>query len=215
MRDRFRVSPHLRAGHGKEGIGAVYKRSARAERNKRIHVRRAAPQALESADKEVLIDDHDRGRKQQLRKAHRDVVPRKECRQRPAPHHVSHGNIHEREQESDRQKQSAFETRRIVILERRLRLALRLRGDAPALFACTVPRTFHRGNHGIGSGVAFHAHRVCQQTHGAGRNARHSRNRLFDPCRAGGAAHAGHIVLFLHITRTPCGQHTALFHKLL
>ena len=55
------------------------------------------PEGLEAADEKALVDDHDDDREQKLRQAHRHVVIRVEARQRPAPHHVPHRNIHEHE----------------------------------------------------------------------------------------------------------------------
>ena len=88
--DGFLVPAHLSAGHGKERIGAVNKRGAGAERDERIHIRCAVHESLEAADEELLIDDHDDHRQQQLRQPHRDMVAVIELRQRPAPHHVPH-----------------------------------------------------------------------------------------------------------------------------
>ena len=53
------VAAHLRTGHGEEGVGAVAEGCRRTEGDERIHVRCAAPQALEAADEEFLVDDHD------------------------------------------------------------------------------------------------------------------------------------------------------------
>ena len=63
----------LRAGHGEEGVGAPDKAGRGAQRHQRIHVGGAVDQALEAADEELLVDDHDDARQQQLNKAHGDV----------------------------------------------------------------------------------------------------------------------------------------------
>ena len=90
IHDRVHVAAHLRAGHRKQRIGTVRERRCRAEGDQRVHVRRAVPQALEAADEEFLVDDHDDDRQQQLRQTHGHMIVVVEARQRPAPHHVPH-----------------------------------------------------------------------------------------------------------------------------
>ena len=57
-------------------------------------------QALEAADEELLVDDHDDAGQQQLDQGHRDVVAVKPGGQGPAPHHVSHGEVHQHQQKA-------------------------------------------------------------------------------------------------------------------
>ena len=92
--------------------------------------------ALEAADEELLVDDHDDDGQQQLRQAHGDVVAVIKRRQRPAPHHVAHGKIHQHEQKAQRPDQSLrSQLRRLVVV----RAALGVRRPAPAL--CCAPLT--------------------------------------------------------------------------
>ena len=44
--------------------------------------------------------------------------------------------------------------------------------------------------------IALHHHGVCQQVYSTAFNALKGRHRLFNSGRAGGAAHAGNVVLF-------------------
>ena len=75
---------------GRQGEGAVNKGCGRTQRNPSVHVGRTVPQALEAADEELLIDDHDDHRQQQLQKPHCHMVAVKKGWQRPAPQHVPH-----------------------------------------------------------------------------------------------------------------------------
>ena len=84
------VAPHLRVRHGKQGKGAVPEGRRRAQRDQRVHVGRAVPQAFESADEKFLVDDHDNDGQQQLQKPHGHMIAVEKGGQRPAPHHVSH-----------------------------------------------------------------------------------------------------------------------------
>ena len=74
--DGLRVAAYLRARHGEKRVRAVNERRRSAERDEGIHVRRAMPQALETADEKFLIDYHHDGREQQLRQPHGDVIVR-------------------------------------------------------------------------------------------------------------------------------------------
>ena len=75
------------------------------------------PQTLKAADKEFLVDDHDDSGKQKLYKPHGNVVVVEPCRERPAPHHVSHGEIHEDNEKACRGDQPVFESRCLVVFE--------------------------------------------------------------------------------------------------
>ena len=57
--DCIHVPLYLRSRHGKQGVDAVYKRCGRTKRYQRVHVRCFMPEALETADKEFLVDHHD------------------------------------------------------------------------------------------------------------------------------------------------------------
>ena len=192
--DGLIVAAHLRARHGKERIGTVHERRRRPEGHERIHVRRAVPERPEAADEKLLVDDHDDHRQQQLRQAHGDVVAVIKLRQRPAPHHVAHGKVHQHEQKAQRPEESAPQLRRLVVSQR-----VSAGGGACALLRaldrCAVARGLHRVDDGLVRRRALHPHGVGQQADRARRHARHVRHRLFHARRAGRAAHAGDMVL--------------------
>ena len=182
----------LRVRHGEQRIDAPAVGRCRAERDKRVHVRRAAQQALCSAYEKFLIDDHDDPGQQQLDKTHSDVVAVKPAWQRPAPHHMAHREIHQNEQKCDRGDQPLFKMRRLPVLQRTC--VCRGRGFLPAhrrAVACVL----NGFDDGGGLRRALDAHRVCEQAHCAGRNARDLFDRLFHTCAASGAVHAGHGIL--------------------
>jgi len=51
-------------------------------------------QALKTVNKELLVDDHNDHCQIQLYQTHHHMVAVHKCRQRPVPHHMSHGEIH-------------------------------------------------------------------------------------------------------------------------
>ena len=55
--------------------------------------------------------------KQQLYQTHGDVVSIKEGGQRPAPHHMAHGEIHQRDQKADGDDESFFHLRGLCVLQ--------------------------------------------------------------------------------------------------
>ena len=95
---------------------------------------------LEAADEELLVDDHNDDRQQQLRQPHCDMVADIELWQRPAPHHVPHREIHQDEQEAKRREKPALQHRRVMVGKRVL-----LGGAAllHALDGCAVARILH------------------------------------------------------------------------
>ena len=191
--DGLRIAAHLRARHGKERIRAVDKRRRRAERHERVHVRHAVPERLVAADEKLLVDDHDDHRQQQLCQAHGNMVTVIKARQRPAPHHVPHGKIHQDEQKAQRPAEPAPQSRRLVVGER---VAVGRGGRLPALNGRAVARSLHRVDDRLIRRRALHAHGVRQQADRACRHARHVRHRLFHARRAGGTTHTGDIKLF-------------------
>ena len=195
LHDGRRVAAHLRARHGEKGVGAVTKGRGRAQRDERIHIRRAVEERAESVDEEFLVDDHDGDGQQHLEQPHCDVVIRKAGGQRPAPHHVPHRDIHQRKQKAQRRDQAALERRGFAVGQRVL-----LRGGGRrtgrALERRAVARRLHSGNDGLSRSRAFHAHGVGEQADRAARHARHGGNGLFHTGTASRAAHARYGILF-------------------
>ena len=160
------------------------------------------PQALEAADEELLVDDHDDDGQQQLRQPHRHMVVVIERRQRPAPHHMPHGEIHQHDQKADRPDQTPLEHRRIVILQ----LFLGFRGRRRALCALdrrAIAGFLHRRDDRLLARRALDAHGVGQKAHRAACHARHLRDRLLHARAACRAAHARYIVLFHVSSHSP------------
>ena len=108
--------------HLKERVGAPDEGGAGAEGDQGVHVRRPVREALEAGDEELLVDDHDYNSQIELDKRLGHVVRRQEIRQRPAPHHGAHGEIHEHYEEADGRDQAALEHRRLVVLQGGFRL---------------------------------------------------------------------------------------------
>ena len=95
-----RIALYLGIGHGKQCVGTVSKCRHGTEGHQGIHVRRAVPQTPEATDEKFLIDDHDDSCKKQLYKSHGDMVAIKPGWQRPSPHHVSHGKVHQHQKKT-------------------------------------------------------------------------------------------------------------------
>ena len=76
--------------HQEKNNDAVGERHAGAERDERVHVRRAAHKAAEAADEELAVDEHDDGSEQQLQQTDRHMVAFKKSRQWKAPHRMPH-----------------------------------------------------------------------------------------------------------------------------
>ena len=109
------IPPQLRICHGKECVKTVSIRSSRTESNQGIHVGRPVDQASKAADKELLVDHHDCRSQHELYQPYRHMIFFKERRHRPVPHHVPHGEIHQRDQETQRCDQSPLHLRRFLI----------------------------------------------------------------------------------------------------
>ena len=196
IHDSCRITVHLCSCHGKECIDTPYKGCHRAECDQRVHIRGTVPQTLKSADKKFLVDDHDDPGKQHLDKSHGNMVVIEPRRERPAPHHMSHGKVHKYQQKSDGSNQAASENRCLMI--RKSLLCFR-HGNlffAGSLKRCTVASLFYRLDNVMGGGISLNSHGVCQKTDGAGCDSRHPGYSLLHPGTAGSTAHPGDVVLF-------------------
>ena len=192
--------------HLKEGVGAPHEGGGGAEGDQGIHIGCPVRKALEAGDEELLVDDHDYNSQIELDKRLGHVVRGQEFRQRPAPHHGAHGEIHEHYEEADRRDQAALQHRRLVVLQGGFRL-----GDgagralfcaARALFARAVAR-IHNGLYYVrAGGSALNAHGIRQQADRAARHARDGVHGLLDPCTACRAAHTCYSIL-LHTIPFP------------
>ena len=64
------------------------------------------PEDAKAADKEFLVNHHDNTSQQKLYQSHRHMIIVKKGGQRPSPHHMSHGKIHEYRQENQRSRKA-------------------------------------------------------------------------------------------------------------
>ena len=81
-----------------EGVDPVDQRGTGAQRDQRIHIRRAVQQCFETYTVVFIVDDGHRQHQDEegQRIDHRIFRTKEKSRQRPA-HHVSHGNIKQRD----------------------------------------------------------------------------------------------------------------------
>ena len=118
------------------------------------------------------------------------------CRERPAPHHVSHGEIHEDNEKACRGDQPVFESRCLVVFECFFSL-----GHGNLFFVGSfewgaVACLLYGSDDIVGWGSSFHPHRICQKADGTGCDSRNFWYSLFYTGWAGSAAHAGDVILF-------------------
>ena len=102
------IPVYLCIGHGKQGIGTVAESGGGAKGYQSIHVWRFMPQAFVAADEKFLVDDHDDDGEQHLGQSHGDVVVCIKSRQRPVPHHMSHGEIHKNDEKAKAGEKPVF-----------------------------------------------------------------------------------------------------------
>ena len=205
-------------GHLKERVAAPYKRGGGAERDQGVHVGRLVREALEAGDEELLVDYHDDDGQVELDERLSHIVGRQELRQRPAPHHRAHGEIHEHYQEAYGRNQAALEHRSLVILQRGLRLCHGAGGAllaACALLAGAVAGVHDRLDYVGGGSGALDAHGIGQQADRAAGHARYSVHGLLNSGAAGRAAHACDIKLLHTIPFTSLLRYLINFCKVL
>ena len=200
VHDQLVVAVHLCAGHGKQGVGAPHKAGHGAHGHQRVHVGGAVDQPLEAIDEELLVDHHHDARQQQLDKAHGNMVAVKPVGQRPAPHHVAHGKVHQYQQKAQRSNQPPLELGRLVVGQRvQVGAGGAGGGSTGRLGAGTVTGFLHGLNDRRAGCGALYAHGVGQQAHRTAGHTRYLFYGLFHPGRAGRAAHTRYIVLFHRI----------------
>ena len=195
--DRRAIASRLGGGHGKQRIGAVTKGRRRAQGHQGIHVRGPVPEALEAADKKLLVDHHDRRRQQQLGQPLGHMVSLVEGRQRPAPHHVPHGKVHQHRQKQQGPEQALFQRQGLMVGQQILARVCRRRRP---LFRRAIAAGLNGLDDLLGGGAPLHAHGVGQQTDRAGGHPGHLGDSFLDAGAAGGAAHSCHAELFHRIT---------------
>ena len=172
-----------------------------AQRDQCVHIRSTVDQGAEAAGEKPAVDGHDGQCDQHLGQRQRQVVMFKISRQRPSPHIMSHGDVHQHRQEAHRQNQAALQLRCLPVLQR-----LFLRGEGPGsapvillcgfLRRCAVARVLHSADDLFPAGRSLHAHGVGQEAHAACRYTGHFGNCFFHPGLAGRTAHPCYDVLF-------------------
>ena len=115
VHDKFFIAVQLRIGHGKQGVGAPHKACHRAHGYQRIHIGGAVYQPFEAIDEKFLVDHHHDARQQQLYQPHGNVVAVEPAGQRPTPHHVPHGKVHQHQQKAQRGYEPPFQLGRFVV----------------------------------------------------------------------------------------------------
>ena len=188
------------AGHGgmvsvhhlEKLAGTVEKSRRRAHGHQGVHVGGPFQQTAEAVDKEFLVHHHHQAGQQKLVQAGGSGVFQK-VRDRPAPHGMPHGHIHEGEQEDHTHNEPQTDPFPLpcVILGRGSRFGFLDRG-------CPVTCLLNGLADGLrcGGGREFHPHGVGQQAHRHGLHPGQGRNHLLHPGRAGGAAHARYVESF-------------------
>ena len=150
-------------------------------------------QAGKAADEEFLVDDHDHAGEQQFNEAHGHMISRQCFGYRPIPHHMPHGQVHQRNQQAQGGNKPLFELWGLVILQ--------IGGGSRFLLCGSGQRSavtglFHCGDHGLWAGAALYAHGVGEQADCNGGDAIHRLYRLFHMGGAGGTGHACNVILF-------------------
>ena len=195
MRRPCRIAVHQHTAHSEQDNRAVPERRRRAQRYQRIHVRRTVQKAPRTAHEKSLIDEQDRPRQEQFQHAQRQRIPCQRCKQRPSPHHMSHGYIHQGQEKGNRCDQARTKApdlspvRRHVLCRTRMRFRIVLRVG-------TVSCRLHRMHDLRTAHLALNAHIPGEQIHRAALNAIEPADRLFYARRACCTAHAGHLIFF-------------------
>ena len=180
--------------HGKQGVGTVYECRTGTQCHQCVHIRGTVEQALESADEEFPVDDHDDNGKQHLYQSHCHMVAVEERGQGKSPHHVSHRDIHEHCQKSHRGDQSPLQHRCFAVGEG---IAVRSRRFVRTGLAGSTITGFLDGiDNCFGRSCALDSHGVGQQADRAAGDTVHLGNGFFHTGTARGTAHARNIVLF-------------------
>ena len=100
--------------------------------------------------------------------------------QRPVPHHMPHGEIHQYDKKTDGCDQAPLQNRSLMI--RRASSAAAEEEDvsfAAPFNGSAIARLFHSGDDLLGRSGSLHAHGVGQKADGTGSNSRNMGNGFF------------------------------------
>ena len=170
---------------------AVDRRRRRAERDERVHIRRAVEERLEAHAEELEVHEDHGQQEQELGKREREhiLMAQEELGQGPSEH-VPHGQVEQGDGEHERHDEPHAHVRRLLcggVFPRGGRRGRTTRragsgggldsrhGSVARLLDCRTDRS-ERG----GIAVVFHLHRVLQQVHHSVLDAGNTRSRLLD-----------------------------------
>ena len=153
--------------HSEQDIQRPSEGDAGPQGDQRVHVGSEMEERPESGDKEIAVDEYDDERKQHLQNRQTDMIVHKERRYRPAPHIVSHRDIHKDHKEHQGKLQAPNESRRLTVLQG---LLLRSQPAAASTFfrrprhrLCAVAGRLDRTDHRVVRRRTVHCHRIGQQ----------------------------------------------------
>ena len=149
----------LRVGHGETARRCCTAEGRRrAERDERVHVRACgASRLLKPLMKNFWLMTMTMTVSSSWVRPMATWLPSNQRGQRPAPHHVTHGEVHQHDQEAQRPAQAAFELRGFVVFEGFLRGGCALLAFR-ALDACAIARILHCADNFAVRRRAFDAH---------------------------------------------------------
>ena len=181
----------LQMAHIEQGSGAVDECSTGTKGHQGIHVGTAVEQPLETADEELLVDDHDDAGEQKLNQSEGHGIFLQHTGQGKPPH-MPHGHIHQHGEESNGCDEPVLQRRGLAVLQG-IFACVRARCGCPR-HLCAVTGVLHGIDDLLGRDGALHRHGVGQQTDGAAFHTGQGADGFFYPGRASSAAHAGDLV---------------------
>ena len=202
---RFHISHSLKLCHRQQRIGTVPQRRRRTQRHQRIHIGSLVDQRCEAIDEELLVDHHDGHRQDQLIDTDSRRVMIQNFRYGPPPHHVSHGHVHQRDQQDQRPHETTLHFwcfavhQRIFLCSKHPTTGASSRSGAASTGVSgrrTVARLRHRSDDVAVGCRTFHGHTVGQKAHRYRSDTFHTLYCLFHVSDAGSTAHSCDIILF-------------------
>ena len=136
------------------------------------------------------------------------MIASQKSRQWPVPHHMPHGNVHQRDQETKGCDQTALHNRCLPVFQGIFihRSTFTFCSCICPFYRSTVSCCLNRCNNLRLRCSSFYSHRIRQKTHRTACNARHLRYCLFYSAAAGSTAHSCYCILFhkIHLTLWLC-----------
>ena len=138
----------------------------------------------------------------------------KPLRHRPAPHHMSHGKIHENQKKAHRGDQSFFQNGNFVIRKSFRSLGCRGLLTVSPFRGGSVTGLLNSLYNILRGGASFHSHGIGEQADRAGGYPGNVGYSFFYPGAAGRTAHSCYLILF-HISSFCCVQTVCSVHSLI